>query len=76
MVSAGSDGLVKVWEARGEECLTTLDGHEDKVWALAVSRDSHMIVSGGADSVVNFWADCTEEQEAEREAERTELVLK
>jgi U3 small nucleolar RNA-associated protein 13 len=31
LVSAAADGLVKVWDSRTEECITTLDGHEDKV---------------------------------------------
>jgi U3 small nucleolar RNA-associated protein 13 len=46
------------------------------VWALAVSSDERTIVSGAADSVVTFWKDCTEEDEAEKEAKRTEMVLK
>jgi U3 small nucleolar RNA-associated protein 13 len=47
-----------------------------KVWALTVSRDNKTIISGAADSVVTFWEDCTEEQEAARESARAELVLK
>jgi U3 small nucleolar RNA-associated protein 13 len=43
---------------------------------LTVSRDSQTIISGAADSVVTFWEDCTEEQEAARESARVELVLK
>ena len=46
------------------------------MWALAVSKDERTIASGAADSVINFWEDCTEEQEAARESERAELVLK
>ncbi|KAI0053386.1 WD40 repeat-like protein [Auriscalpium vulgare] len=76
VVSASADGLVKVWDVGSQECVATLDGHEDKVWALSVSRDSQTIVSGAADSVVTIWEDCTEEQEAEKEAARTEIVLK
>jgi U3 small nucleolar RNA-associated protein 13 len=45
------------------------------VWALAVSSDESTIVSGAADSVVTFWEDCTEEQEHQKEAKRSELVL-
>ena len=41
-----------------------------------MSRDNKTIISGAADSVVTFWEDCTEEQEAARESARTELVLK
>ena len=31
LVSSGNDGLVKVWTIRTNECVTTLDGHMDKV---------------------------------------------
>ncbi|KAH9004299.1 U3 small nucleolar RNA-associated protein [Lactarius hatsudake] len=76
VVSASADGLVKVWDSRTEECVATLDGHDDKVWALTVSRDNKTIVSGAADSVVTFWEDCSEELDATRETARAELVLK
>ncbi|KAF8634957.1 hypothetical protein AX15_000683 [Amanita polypyramis BW_CC] len=76
LVSSASDGLVKLWNIKEEECVTTLDNHEDKIWALAISSDERTIVSGAADSLVTFWEDCTEEQEAEKEAKRAELALK
>ncbi|TFK41821.1 WD40 repeat-like protein [Crucibulum laeve] len=76
LVSAASDGLVKLWNIREEECIATLDNHEDKVWALAISHDERTIVSGAADSVVTFWEDCTEDEEAEKEAKRADMVLK
>ncbi len=47
-----------------------------QVWALAVSSDESMIVSGAADSVVTFWQDCTEEQEVQKETQRAQLVEK
>jgi U3 small nucleolar RNA-associated protein 13 len=46
------------------------------VWALAISTDESMIVSGAADSVVTFWQDCTDEQEQLKETKRSALVLK
>lgn len=92
LVSSGSDGLVKLWNVREEECTATLDNHEDKVsgahiasflrlmihqvWALALSTDERIIVSGAADSVVTFWEDCTREYEEEHEAKRAEQVLR
>lgn len=76
IASAGADGLVKLWDARGEECLSTLDGHDDKVWALASTRDGSAIVSGGADGLMNLWEDCTEELELEAEEARAEIALK
>ena len=41
-----------------------------------MSRDNKSIISGAADSVITFWEDCTEEQEAATESARAELVLK
>lgn len=35
LVSSASDGLVKVWDTRQEECVATLDGHEDKVRSIS-----------------------------------------
>lgn len=37
LVSSASDGLVKVWDIRQEECVATLDGHEDKVRSLCLT---------------------------------------
>lgn len=31
MVTSASDGLVKLWNIKDEECVKTLDNHEDKV---------------------------------------------
>src|ERR1700694_5034736 len=47
LVSAGGDGLVKVWTIKSGECDTTLDNHSDRVWSLALARDEDILVSGG-----------------------------
>ncbi|OHF02823.1 WD repeat domain-containing protein [Colletotrichum orchidophilum] len=62
--SAGSDGLVKVWDANSGEAETTLDNHEDRIWALAVNSADNTIVSGDGDSIVTFWKDTTTESQA------------
>lgn len=36
IASAAADGLVKIWSPYSGELETTLDNHEDRVWALAV----------------------------------------
>ena len=59
VASAGSDGLVKVWDALDGECACTLDNHTDRVWALATDPSTGHLVSGGGDGVVTFWADTT-----------------
>ncbi|KAI9884293.1 MAG: hypothetical protein M1823_003923 [Watsoniomyces obsoletus] len=37
LASAGSDGLVKIWDANTGECSSTLDNHTDRIWALTTS---------------------------------------
>ncbi|PGH15861.1 hypothetical protein AJ80_05392 [Polytolypa hystricis UAMH7299] len=73
VASAGADGLVKIWSTYTGELETTLDNHTDRVWALAsplqaygsneakskADQSEFSIISGGADSVVTFWADNT-----------------
>ncbi len=56
---SGSDGLVKVWTIRSNECAATLDGHTERVWALAVGEDGGEVVSGGGDSLVCSWKVCS-----------------
>lgn len=76
LVTAAADGLVKLWNIKDEECLASLDNHEDKVWALAISSDEKTLVSAAADSVVTFWQDCTELEEEEKQTAKNDLVLK
>lgn len=94
LASTASDGLLKLWNVRTEECVATMDGHEDKVsvmpvlsairrliyfhqiWALDISSDQSMIATGGADSVVTIWRDCTKEKDLERLADREKTVMK
>ncbi|KAL3481659.1 WD40-repeat-containing domain protein [Aspergillus californicus] len=75
IASAAADGLVKIWSPYTGELETTLDNHEDRVWALASptpsgSRDNtkssplkssapYSLASGSADSSVTFWTDTT-----------------
>jgi U3 small nucleolar RNA-associated protein 13 len=74
VVSAGGDGLVKVWDATSGEVDCTLDNHEDRVWALAVHPSTNMIVSGSGDSTVTFWKDTTESTQAASTAAATQFV--
>jgi U3 small nucleolar RNA-associated protein 13 len=75
LVSAGGDGLVKVWTIRSGECETTLDNHTDRVWSLALTENENVLVSGGGDSVITFWQDTTaleKEKQAKALEERVE----
>ena len=78
LVSAGGDGLVKVWTIKSGECDTTLDNHTDRIWSLALNENENILVSGGGDSVITFWEDTTaleKEKQAQALEERVEKYL-
>jgi U3 small nucleolar RNA-associated protein 13 len=53
-----------------------MDGHTDKVWALDVSADGKVLVSGGADSQIVVWNDVTQvEEEAKRATEEQSIMM-
>ena len=65
---------VPVHETGGE--VGTEAGEEDetvgeKVWALDVSADGRMLLTGGVASVLNVWQDVTEEEAEERRTEQS-----
>lgn len=72
--SAAGDGLVKVWDANSGETETTLDNHEDRVWALTVDPETNMVVSGSADSTVTFWKDTSSETQAAAAQVATKMI--
>jgi U3 small nucleolar RNA-associated protein 13 len=39
LISSGSDGLVKLWNIKSNECIDTMDEHEDKVTSSDTSYD-------------------------------------
>lgn len=72
LLSTATDGLVKLWNVRTRQCCQTYDEHEDRAWALAVSRDETKVVTGGEDSRLVLWSDVTQQdkQKAQEEADR------
>lgn len=52
---SGSDGLVKLWTIKTNECVKTLDIHQDKVWGLHTSSKDNLMVTGAADSNIIVW---------------------
>lgn len=76
MFSSGSDGLIKLWTIRSNECESTMDGHADKVWALDLSPCGTALFSGGADSKIAVWRDTTKERDdAAREVEEHNIMM-
>jgi WD40 repeat protein len=55
LVSASSDGTVKLWDVTTGICIRTLTGHRSRVWGLAVHPHGQMIASGSFDHTVRIW---------------------
>uniref|UniRef100_A0A8C6P2L0 Transducin beta like 3 n=1 Tax=Nothobranchius furzeri TaxID=105023 RepID=A0A8C6P2L0_NOTFU len=76
LLTSGSDGLVKLWTIKTNECVKTLDAHQDKVWGLHGSHKDDKIVTGSADSNIIVWEDVTEVELAEEQAKQEDQILK
>ncbi|KAI3687031.1 hypothetical protein L1987_80721 [Smallanthus sonchifolius] len=67
----GTDGLLKLWTVKTNECVATYNQHEDKVWALTLGKKTEMLATGGSDAVINLWHDSTA---ADKEDEINKLL--
>ena len=76
LLSSGSDGLIKLWTIRTNECESTIDAHDDKIWALDLSPCGTALFSGGADSKIAYYHDTTVERDnVAKEAEEQNILL-
>jgi len=55
LVTAGTDGRTRIWDARTGRLASTLAGHEGAVLTAAMSADSRLILTTGLDRTVRFW---------------------
>jgi WD40 repeat protein len=47
LVTSAADGLVKLWNIKDEECVKTLDNHEDKVSAATSEHGFSLMTRSG-----------------------------
>jgi U3 small nucleolar RNA-associated protein 12 len=55
LLSAGKDGLIKVWDLSTNFCMETHLAHRGETWALAVSPNQDVVVTAGPDGELKFW---------------------
>jgi U3 small nucleolar RNA-associated protein 12 len=71
--SCSKDGSLKYWDADRFEQILHLPAHQSEAWALAISPDSSMVISGGHDRSIRVWERTEDlvfiEEEKERELE-------
>ena len=62
VLTAGSDGRVRVWDLRNRVCAQVLSEHEGPVLAVATHPSEELAVSGGRNGVVCLWDIASGEQ--------------
>jgi U3 small nucleolar RNA-associated protein 13 len=67
--------LLKLWNIKTNECVGTFDKHDEKTWALCVSKDESKIISGGADGKLIIWKDVTNQKNEEDLEKKQEILL-
>jgi WD40 repeat protein len=55
LIAAGGDKTIRIFDLKGSE-LRKLQGHNDWIYALAVSGDSKTVASGSWDGEVKLWS--------------------
>jgi WD40 repeat protein/serine/threonine protein kinase len=55
VISAGSDGAIRVWDVATGRELHVLRGHTDSICAIDITRDGTRIASGSRDKTIRLW---------------------
>ena len=56
LLSAGKDGLIKLWDLSTNFCTETHLAHRGETWALVVSPTQNVVVTAGPDGELKFWS--------------------
>lgn len=55
LFTAGCNEVVYIMNTDNNEVIAELEGHEEPIRALAVTRDDHILASGGEDHILRLW---------------------
>ncbi len=62
LVSAGSDGTVRLWDLTSKKEVTRFEGHKGPVRHLVFTPDGSKVLTGGEDGTVRLWDASTGKQ--------------
>mmetsp|Transcript_4150 Transcript_4150/g.6040 ORF Transcript_4150/g.6040 Transcript_4150/m.6040 type:complete len:1049 (+) Transcript_4150:69-3215(+) len=76
LMTCDGEGIIRLWNIRNNECTFSMDAHDNKIWALDVSSDGKMLVTGAADSRLKVFHDTTKELEQQnRQLEEQNILM-
>lgn len=76
LITCDGEGMVRLTDIRSSECVFSIDAHDDKIWALDLSTDGKLLVTGAADSRLKVFHDTTKQLELKsRETEERNVLM-
>lgn len=55
VLTASADTTCKLWSVKSGDCLQTLTGHTEEVFACALNYEGNMMVTGAKDNTCRIW---------------------
>ncbi|MHC5185166.1 MAG: LamG-like jellyroll fold domain-containing protein, partial [Planctomycetota bacterium] len=55
IVTAGHDGIIKIWDAASGSQVMKLTGHSHRIWDVSFSSDGMLLVSAGMGNTIKVW---------------------
>ncbi|KAJ9464311.1 putative U3 small nucleolar RNA-associated protein 13 [Diplonema papillatum] len=60
IISASTDGMLKVWGIKLHTCLATIQAHKDRIWSIDMFPGEQNFVTCSSDGSIHLWKDYTE----------------